>query len=70
MIHIPFDNRFLQMGEPFFAKAHPAPVKQPAMIQFNHALARELGMVVEDVSEAELAELFSGNALPPGAMKK
>lgn len=67
MIRIPFDNRFLQLGEEFFAKAQPAPVKQPALIQFNHALARELGMSVEEVSEAELAQLFSGNALPPGA---
>lgn len=68
MIHIPFDNRFLELGEEFFASAQPAPVKQPALIQFNHALARELGMSVEDVSEAELAQLFSGNALPPGAV--
>ncbi len=67
MIHIPFDNRFLQLGEEFFAKAHPTPMKHPALIRFNHALARELGMSVEDVSEAELAEFFSGNALPPGA---
>ncbi|MCR4301701.1 MAG: hypothetical protein NUV51_08825, partial [Sulfuricaulis sp.] len=55
MIHIPFDNRFIELGDEFFTKAQPAPVKQPMMIQFNHALARELGMVVEDVSEAELA---------------
>ena len=55
MIHIPFDNRFLQLGEEFFAKARPAPVKQPALIQFNHALARELGMSVEEANEAELA---------------
>ncbi|MEW6331070.1 MAG: protein adenylyltransferase SelO [Pseudomonadota bacterium] len=68
MIHIPFDNRFLQLGEEFFAKAQPAPVKQPALIQFNHALARELGMSVEEASEAELAQAFSGNALPPGAV--
>ena len=68
MIHIPFDNRFIQLGEAFFAKAQPVPVKQPTMIQFNYALALELGMLVEDVSEAELAQLFSGNALPPGAV--
>jgi uncharacterized protein YdiU (UPF0061 family) len=67
VIHIPFDNRFIQLGEDFFANAQAAPVKQPTMIQFNHVLARELGMVVENASEAELADLFSGNALPPGA---
>ncbi|MDH3438761.1 MAG: YdiU family protein [Betaproteobacteria bacterium] len=68
MIHIPFENRFIDLGDDFFAKAHPAPVKQPALIQFNHALARELGILVEEASEEELAEHFSGNALPPGAV--
>lgn len=55
MIHIPFDNRFLHLGEEFFAKAQPAPVKQPALIKFNHALAKDLGMSLEEASEAELA---------------
>jgi len=68
VIHIPFENRFIDLGDDFFAKAHPAPVKQPALIQFNHALARELGILVEEASEEELAEHFSGNALPPGAV--
>jgi uncharacterized protein YdiU (UPF0061 family) len=67
VIHIPFDNRFVQLGEPFFTKAQPSPVKQPTLIRFNHALARDLGMAVDDVSDAGLAELFSGNALPEGA---
>jgi len=37
------------------------------LIKFNHALARDLGLVADDVGEAELAALFSGNALPVGA---
>ncbi|HEU5337898.1 MAG TPA: protein adenylyltransferase SelO family protein, partial [Sulfuricaulis sp.] len=67
MIHIPFDNRFVHLGEPFFVKAQPTPVSRPALIQFNHALARELGMSMDGASDAELAEIFSGNALPAGA---
>jgi len=67
VIHIPFDNRFARLGEPFFAKAQPVPVAGPTLIKFNHALARNLGLVVDDVGDAELAELFSGNALPAGA---
>jgi len=53
VIHIPFDNQFVRLGEPFFAKAQPAPVAGPTLIQFNHALARELGMSVDGVGEAE-----------------
>ena len=67
MIHIPFDNRFIHLGEPFFVKVHPTPVSQPTLIKFNVELARELGVSVGDIDEAELANLFSGNALPAGA---
>jgi len=67
VIHIPFDNRFVHLGEPFFVKVHPTPVARPTLIKFNVELARELGMSVDGVSEAELADFFSGNALPPGA---
>ena len=67
MIHIPFDNRFVHLGEPFFVKVQPTPVNRPTLIKFNVELARELGMSVDGVSDAELANIFSGNALPPGA---
>ena len=67
MIHIPFDNQFARLGEPFFAKAQPAPVAGPTLIKFNHALARDLGMSVDGVTDEELADVFSGNTLPAGA---
>lgn len=67
MIHFPFDNRFVQLGEPFFVKVQPTPVSRPALIKFNHTLARELGMSVDGASDTKLAELFSGNTVPPGA---
>jgi uncharacterized protein YdiU (UPF0061 family) len=67
VIHIPFDNRFFRLGEPFFAKAQPSPVSRPALIKFNHALAQDLGVSVDDAGDAELAEVFSGNTLPHGA---
>jgi len=67
VISIPFENHFARLGEPFFAKVQPTPVAKPTLIKFNVALARELGMVVDGVSDAELANVFSGNALPAGA---
>ena len=67
MIHIPFDNHFARLGEPFFMKVRPTPVTRPTLIKFNVELARELGMSVNGTDEAELADIFSGNTLPPGA---
>jgi len=67
VIQIPFDNHFARLGAPFFAKVQPTPVNQPMLIKFNVELARELGMSLDGVSDAELADVFSGNALPPGA---
>jgi len=66
-MHIPFDNHFARLGEPFFSKVRPTPVARPTLIRFNHELARDLGISVDGVDDAELAELFSGNALPAGA---
>jgi len=67
VIHIPFDNRFARLGEPFFAKAQSTTVGRPTLIKFNAELARELGISADNVSDAELAEVFSGNVLPVGA---
>ena len=67
MIHIPFDNHFARLGEPFFVKVQPTPVARPMLIKFNAELARALGISVDNVSEAELAAAFSGNTPPDGA---
>jgi uncharacterized protein YdiU (UPF0061 family) len=42
-------------------------VPAPEPIIFNHPLARELGLDLESLPDDELAQLFSGNALPEGA---
>jgi len=67
VLQIPFDNRFVHLGEPFYVKVQPTPVARPTLIRFNVELARELGMSVDGVSDTELAEIFSGNAVPSGA---
>lgn len=51
----------------FFVPATPMAASKPQLVIFNHALARELGLAVENTSENELAELFGGKVLPPGA---
>jgi len=65
--HFNFDNSFARTFEGFFAPCQAAPAVAPKLLQFNHALAEELGLdpVALD-SEAGLA-IFSGNAIPEGA---
>jgi uncharacterized protein YdiU (UPF0061 family) len=65
-MQIPFDNCYATLGEGFFEKIRPTPVKKPELIKFNHALAGELGISTDHVS-ALVAAVFSGNTLPEGA---
>jgi uncharacterized protein YdiU (UPF0061 family) len=65
--HFNFDNSFARTFEDFFVRSKAAPAPAPKLLQFNHALAEELGLdpVALD-SEAGVA-IFSGNAIPEGA---
>ncbi|NIA01234.1 MAG: YdiU family protein [Planctomycetia bacterium] len=65
-MQIPFNNRYVTLGERFFARTDPTPVKKPELIKFNDALARELG-ISTDHDAALGAAVFSGNTLPEGA---
>ncbi len=62
-----FDNSYARTFEGFFAPCKADPASAPKLLQFNHALAEELGLdpVALD-SEAGLA-IFSGIAVPEGA---
>ena len=65
--HFDFDNSFARSLEGFFVSCQAAPAIAPKLLQFNHALAEELGLdpVTLD-SEAGLA-IFSGNVTPEGS---
>lgn len=67
MLKIPFVNRYQSLGEQFYRATDPTPVIKPGLIRFNHGLAKELGLVVESLSDDELAAIFSGNVIPEGA---
>jgi uncharacterized protein YdiU (UPF0061 family) len=62
-----FDNSYTRMPESLFSRLAPTPVRQPALVIFNRALARSLGLGLDGVAEGDLARLFAGNALPEGA---
>jgi protein adenylyltransferase len=63
LINFAFKNRYLSLGEGFYQTCKPTPVEKPGLIQFNHELATELGLVGDALDEAFLADIFSGNVI-------
>ena len=61
-----FDNSYVRLPAPLYARVEPVPVTSPGLAVFNESLARELGLDAETLRE-EGAEIFSGNRVPPGA---
>ena len=66
-MHIPFNNRYVALGDAFYVKTKPTPVATPRLIKFNDELARTLGLSTSGIDEKELAALFSANVIPAGA---
>ena len=65
--HFNFDNTFAHILEGFFVPCQAKPSPAPKLLQFNHALAEELGLDPFALdSEAGLA-IFSGNIMPVGS---
>ena len=67
MIHIPFDNQYLSLGDGFYEKIKPAAVANPSLVKFNEVLANTLGFSAADLGSTDIAILFSGNHVPEGA---
>jgi serine/tyrosine/threonine adenylyltransferase len=62
-----FSNSYARLPEHFFARLSPTPVAKPHLIKFNESLASELGLHTEGLEPDELAAVFAGNVIPPGA---
>ena len=62
-----FSNSYARLPEHFFARLSPTPVVKPRLIKFNELLAAELGVDTRGLEPEELAAIFSGNVIPPGA---
>ena len=63
-----WEHSYAELPSPCFSEAPPSPVPQPVPAVFNAAWAEELGLgELNDLPPETLAEIFSGNQLPPGA---
>jgi uncharacterized protein YdiU (UPF0061 family) len=65
-VHFPFDNSYVRLPDRFFTRQPPVPVEAPGLIAVNRDLAARLGLTLPQ-TEAEIAAIFAGNALPQGA---
>jgi serine/tyrosine/threonine adenylyltransferase len=62
-----FENSYAKLPEAFFARSQPAAFSKPTLYILNNALAAELGLQFEGISNEHLARLFSGQWLPEGS---
>ena len=62
-----FDNTYSKLPDPFREKIDPVPVKNPELVILNKNLSKELNLDFSNIDNNKIAELFSGNSLPPGS---
>ena len=63
-----FENTYARELEGFYATWKATQVARPTLVQFNRALAEELGLDGGALDSEEGARIFAGNETPEGAM--
>jgi uncharacterized protein YdiU (UPF0061 family) len=61
-------SSYAHLPERFYTRVAPTRVSAPAVVKLNHALAADLDLDLASLDAEALAQLFSGNVLPPGAV--
>jgi serine/tyrosine/threonine adenylyltransferase len=61
-------SAYASLPERFFARVQPTQVAAPALVKLNQALASDLNLDLSAFDAPALAQLFSGNVLPPGTV--
>jgi uncharacterized protein YdiU (UPF0061 family) len=64
---IKFNNTYSKLPSHFFDFSRPAEFKSPELIMFNKELALELNIDTSDLSDKELALIFSGQKILDGS---
>ncbi|SMX32093.1 protein adenylyltransferase SelO [Octadecabacter ascidiaceicola] len=65
---IPFETTYLTLPNRFYSKLAAAHASTPQLIAFNRDLAAELGLNIDEMSDTEAANIFSGNDVPDNAI--
>jgi len=66
-IQFRFDNSYRTLPAKLFEECNPTAVAQPQLIILNEALAKDLGLNFNGISNEEVAEFLSGNRIIEGA---
>ncbi len=66
MLTLNFDNRFSQLGEAFFARVMPRPLKQARMMATNHRAAALIDLDLQMLEDDRLIKLVNGEHPWPG----
>jgi uncharacterized protein YdiU (UPF0061 family) len=66
-ISLNLEHSYADQLPDFFASVSPAWVPKPSLLQFNKALASELGLDQQELTAEVLSHVFSGNELPHDA---
>ncbi len=61
------DNSYTRLPEIFYSTLNPAPVPAPHLVVFNDALAKELGLNIEELKKPSSVRFFTGNKVPKNA---
>ncbi|MGS4946751.1 protein adenylyltransferase SelO [Meridianimarinicoccus sp. RP-17] len=64
---IPFDNSYARLPDRLYHRQPAAPVRAPAPIVVNAALAAELGLDAQALASEAGTAMLAGNAVPDGA---
>jgi len=62
-----FDNTYSKLPGNMLTKLAPTPVKAPELVILNYSLSKDLGLDFSNISNENLASIFSGNLLPEGS---
>lgn len=64
---INLENTYSQLADNFYQKRNPDQVKNPKLIKYNSELTEELNINLDNLSDKQKAEYFSGNKLFPNS---
>jgi uncharacterized protein YdiU (UPF0061 family) len=62
-MNIHLENTYCELPDIFYQKKLPDKVHNPELIKYNLELAKQLNIDLEDISDQQKAEYFSGQKL-------
>jgi uncharacterized protein YdiU (UPF0061 family) len=60
------ENTYAGLPDIFYSRTAPTPVRRPALVRFNHALAEELGLDARALTSEAGIQVLAGNRIPDG----